>query len=123
LRDSLDTPCQVVSLSGPSKSGKTVLVEKVVGRDLLISLSGASIRHPDEVWQKVLDWMDVPNSTSTGRFIGGTVGAEVTAKGAPSAGYLFAKKDKERPFSSTRMVPSGFCGIYAMRQCGTAGRA
>jgi streptogramin lyase len=82
LRDALDTPGQVVSLSGPSKSGKTVLVEKVVGRDLLISLSGASIRHPDEVWQKALDWMDVPNSTSTGRSIGGTVGAEVTAKGS-----------------------------------------
>jgi hypothetical protein len=92
LRDALDTPGQVVSLSGPSKSGKTVLVEKVVGRDLLISLSGASIRHPDEIWQKALDWMDVPTSTSSGRSIGGTVGAEISAKG--SAGVpLLAKAE------------------------------
>ena len=88
LRDALDTPGQVVSLSGPSKSGKTVLVEKVVGRDLLISLSGASIRHPDEVWQKTLDWMDVPNSTSSGRSIGGTVGAEISAKGSAGVPLL-----------------------------------
>ncbi len=31
LRDAIDTPGQIVSLIGPSKSGKTVLVEKVVG--------------------------------------------------------------------------------------------
>ena len=35
LKDSLNTPGQIISLSGPSKSGKTVLVERVVGRDLL----------------------------------------------------------------------------------------
>ncbi|MFY9588364.1 MAG: ATP-binding protein, partial [Actinomycetota bacterium] len=33
LRDAIDTPGQVVSLVGPSKSGKTVLVEQVIGRD------------------------------------------------------------------------------------------
>jgi hypothetical protein len=47
LRDALDTPGQIISLSGPSKSGKTVLVERVVGRDSLIAISGVSIRHPD----------------------------------------------------------------------------
>jgi hypothetical protein len=49
LRDSLNTPGQVVSLSGPSKSGKTVLVERVVGRDSLIPISGASLRRPEDV--------------------------------------------------------------------------
>jgi ABC-type uncharacterized transport system YnjBCD ATPase subunit len=49
LRDSLDTPGQIVSISGPSKSGKTVLVEKVVGKDSLIPITGASIRKPEDV--------------------------------------------------------------------------
>jgi hypothetical protein len=80
LRDSLDTPGQIVSLSGPSKSGKTVLVERVVGRDLLIPISGASLRQPDEVWTRVLDWMDFPSTTSGGRTLGGSVGAEISAK-------------------------------------------
>lgn len=90
LRDALDTPGQVVSLSGPSKSGKTVLVEKVVGRDFLITITGASVRSPDEVWTLVLDWMDVPSTTSTNDKIGGKVGA--TAGGGGSVGIpLLAK--------------------------------
>ncbi|HET7212840.1 MAG TPA: hypothetical protein VFL79_04590 [Terriglobia bacterium] len=80
LRDALDTPGQVVSLSGPSKSGKTVLVERVVGRDLLIPVSGASIRQPGEVWEHVLDWMDVPSTTSGTRSLGSTISAGVIGK-------------------------------------------
>jgi hypothetical protein len=80
LKDALSTPGQIVSLSGPSKSGKTVLVERVVGRDLLISVSGASIRDPEEIWQRALDWMDFPSSTSTSRSLGGSVGVELGVK-------------------------------------------
>jgi hypothetical protein len=60
LRDGLDTPGQIVSLAGPSKSGKTVLVEKVVGRDNLITIQGTSLQHIDQVWDRVLDWMELP---------------------------------------------------------------
>jgi len=81
LHDSLSTPGQVISLSGPSKSGKTVLVERVVGRDLLIPISGASLQGPDDVWERVLDWMDVPDSVSGSRKMGGTMGGEAGAKG------------------------------------------
>jgi hypothetical protein len=80
LRDSLSTVGQIVSLSGPSKSGKTVLVERVVGRDLLIPITGASLRRPEDVWERVLDWINVPSTTSGSRTVGGTVGVEVGAK-------------------------------------------
>jgi len=82
LRDALSTPGQVISLSGPSKSGKTVLVERVVGRDLLIPISGASIHNPDNVWDRVLDWMNVPNSTSGANKYGGSFGGEAGVKGS-----------------------------------------
>lgn len=94
LRDSLDTPGQIVSLSGPSKSGKTVLVERVVGRDTLIPISGVSIRSSEDVWTKVLDWMDVPDSTSRSRSIGASVGGEVKAKGGVEL-KLIAKAEAE----------------------------
>lgn len=80
LRDALDTPGQLVSLSGPSKSGKTVLVEKVVGRDDLIQLSGAGIRGADDVWTRVLDWMNVPHSSSVAHSVEGAIGSELTGK-------------------------------------------
>jgi len=60
LRDGLDTPGQIVSLAGPSKSGKTVLVEKVVGRDNLIPIQGTGIQSLDQVWERAFDWMDLP---------------------------------------------------------------
>ncbi len=65
LRDALETKGQVVSIVGPSKSGKTVLVERVVGRDLLIPTTGTGIQGPDELWDRVLDWIEVPHSRST----------------------------------------------------------
>jgi hypothetical protein len=81
LQDALDTPGQVISLSGPSKSGKTVLVERVVGRDSLISISGAGIKDPDDVWNRVLDWMDVPHVTTTSGSVEVSGSAEVSGKG------------------------------------------
>jgi hypothetical protein len=81
LRDALDTPGQVVSISGPSKSGKTVLVEHVVGRDSLITVTGAGIEEPDDLWNRVLDWMDVPHSRTAGSATSGKVGAELGAEG------------------------------------------
>lgn len=60
LRFALRTKGQIVSLSGPSKSGKTVLVEKVVGKDALVPVVGAGVREPEQIWTRVLDWMDLP---------------------------------------------------------------
>lgn len=77
VRNAIDTPGQIVSLVGPSKSGKTVLVEHVVGRDQLITLTGAGVRSPDDVWERVLDWMSVPESVSTS--VSG--GMEVSSEG------------------------------------------
>lgn len=82
LRDALSTPGQLISLSGPSKSGKTVLVERVVGTEFLITITGASINQPSDVWDHVLNWIEAPSSTSGTRTIGGTLGSEVTGKGA-----------------------------------------
>ncbi len=64
LRQGLGTRGMIVSVSGPSKAGKTVLVERVVGDESLIPLTGARIRHPDDVWAHALDWMGAPAEES-----------------------------------------------------------
>ena len=81
LRDALDTKGQVVSLSGPSKSGKTVLVERVVGLENLITVTGAGIDLPSDVWERVLDWMATPSETSRDRSFEGTATIGAEAKG------------------------------------------
>jgi hypothetical protein len=88
LRDSLDTTGQVVSISGPSKSGKTVLVEKVVGKENLITVTGASIREAPDLWDQVLDWMDFPSTTSSSRTIGGSVSVGAAAKGGLAVPFV-----------------------------------
>jgi hypothetical protein len=90
LRDAVDTPGQIVSLIGPSKSGKTVLVEKVVGIQELITVTGAGITAPEDIWSRVLDWMKVPTSTESSSGTSTAVSLEGKAKGA--AGIPFVGK-------------------------------
>lgn len=54
----------VITLSGPSKSGKTVFVETVVGKDNLIQVTGASISSADALWKRVFDKVGTPISTA-----------------------------------------------------------
>src|ERR1019366_2692518 len=64
LQEAFTVPKMIISLSGPSKSGKTVLVRKVIEEDNLIPISGASCRSADELWLEVLGWMESPTSVS-----------------------------------------------------------
>lgn len=60
------------SISGPSKAGKTVLVQRVIGKDHLITVSGASVRVADQLWDRVLDWVGEPHSMTAGTAEGGS---------------------------------------------------
>jgi hypothetical protein len=73
----------VVSVSGPSKSGKTVLVSKVVTPDHLIHIYGASIKKPEDLWTHVLAWMGGPVEVSE------TSGSKASADLAITGGGKF----------------------------------
>lgn len=60
LRRAFQIPKMIVSISGPSKSGKTVLVTRVVSKDNLIHLYGASIKSADDLWRNAIAWMGGP---------------------------------------------------------------
>lgn len=94
LREALDTPGEIVSISGPSKSGKTVLIEQVAGRDNLITVTGAGITDSNQIWERALDWMGTPaQTTTTGSItVTGTVGGTVKGKaGIPLIGSVGAE--------------------------------
>jgi hypothetical protein len=79
LRQDLSAgPC-VVSLSGPSKSGKTVFIEKTLGRDNLIKVNGAGIKSAEALWLKVLAVIGAPIKTveTKAASSAATVGAKV----------------------------------------------
>lgn len=53
LLDSLETRGFLTSISGPSKSGKTVLCESVIGRDNLLLITGGGINLETEFWDRL----------------------------------------------------------------------
>lgn len=93
LRNAIATPGMIASLSGPSKSGKTVLMRKVIDQDALITISGAAISEPAQLWDRVLNWMEAPSATT--RTTSHTYGGEAVGKAQGSAGALIAKAQVE----------------------------
>lgn len=94
LLDTLDMGTMLVSISGPSKSGKTVFVEQCLGKENLIQVTGAGVSKPEQLWLKVFDIIGTPipegsstTATSSGKVAGsGAVeGGIVVAKGKASA--------------------------------------
>ncbi len=63
----METPNTVISVSGPSKSGKTVLAEKIIGAENLVSVSGAELVKATDLWDRVLDILDQPTSSTVTR--------------------------------------------------------
>jgi len=82
LREHYRTPNLVVSISGPSKSGKTVLIKKVIPEDCLIPIAGAGIASAENLWQRALHWMGAPAETTASSSSGNvlSIGTEVGGK-------------------------------------------
>lgn len=59
LNDYLDSGYKLISVTGPTKSGKTVLVNKVIPTDKCILISGGAITQDNDFWSIILDELDV----------------------------------------------------------------
>lgn len=80
----------IVTLSGPSKSGKTVFVEKNIGMDRLVPVSGAGVTSPDDLWGRVFAVVGTPMPAKTtvtqgnqgggGAKVGGGIPGVITAE-------------------------------------------
>jgi hypothetical protein len=102
LQDLSAGPC-VVSLSGPSKSGKTVFIEKILGRDNLIKVNGAGVKSPEALWLKVFSVIGTPTKivettekNNTSSFAGKVEGSvPLLAKGEMSTIGTWGSKKAE----------------------------
>lgn len=50
LKQALSTPGYLTSIIGPSKTGKTVLCDKVIGLNNMVSLIGSDFKHAKDFW-------------------------------------------------------------------------
>jgi len=53
LKLALNTPGYLTSIVGPSKTGKTVLCEKVIGLEKIVSLTGSDFKNQHDFWRVV----------------------------------------------------------------------
>lgn len=88
LRLAFEGEGMIVSVTGPSKSGKTVLVERVVGKDNLIPVTGAGLNSAEHLWQRILNWMGEPASRSQSDTHEATVEASAKASGGVSLPFV-----------------------------------
>jgi hypothetical protein len=89
LANALDTGGLLVSISGPSKSGKTVFVEKCLGKENLLQITGAGITSAAELWLRVFDLIGTPISVTATE--GESEDRTVSGTGGISGNAVFVK--------------------------------
>lgn len=89
LYDALDDGSMLVSISGPSKSGKTVFVEHILGKANLIQVTGAGIRTPSDLWIRVFDIIGTPVTRTN--MVGGSSATTIGIKGGLEGNLYLAK--------------------------------
>ncbi|WP_236588277.1 ATP-binding protein [Tumebacillus amylolyticus] len=89
LEEALETPGFLTSIVGPSKSGKSVLCDKVIGPDRIVSLSGGDLKAKEDFWVTIGKKLGLPFEMETTT----TQGHEIqgSAKGGGELNF-FVKK-------------------------------
>ena len=93
LAAGFDMPKMVISISGPSKTGKTALVDTLLTSDRIIPVTGQSLRSSNELWQSVMRWIGGPEEIEKIKERVLKVG--VAGKVSAEAGVVFAKGKTE----------------------------
>lgn len=79
IAKALATPNQIVSLAGPTKTGKTVLCKKMLGKREYIWVDGGQVGSAQSLWDKIAADLNVPAERST------EIGTEHTVEGGIEA--------------------------------------
>jgi hypothetical protein len=83
----------VISVSGPSKTGKTALVNTLITADRIIPVTGQSLRSSNDLWQSVMRWIGGPEEIEKIREQ--VLKAGAAGKASAEAGVILAKGKAE----------------------------
>lgn len=59
LVDYINTGYKLISITGPTKSGKTVLCTKLIPQENCVFLSGGAITNENDFWESILNELDI----------------------------------------------------------------
>ncbi len=87
LQRALRSPGRLISITGASKTGKTVLCHRVIPKDSIIDLSGAQIQSQADFWNQIAERIHLPNEVQLTSLHQDTVAK--TVKGDASLKFPF----------------------------------
>jgi hypothetical protein len=64
LGRAIATPNQIVSLSGPTKTGKTVLCRRILGKRQFVWVDGGQIKDESDFWERVRFELNLPSEST-----------------------------------------------------------
>ena len=85
--------CKLVTVTGHTKSGKTVLVQKVLPREEAVWVDGGAVGEQDDFWNVILEQLDLFQTTETESAKEDTTG--LAASVGASTNILVAKGEAE----------------------------
>jgi len=123
----LENLCKLVVVTGHTKSGKTVLVQKILPRESAAWIDGGGITTEDDFWSTLLDQLDLFQTTTETRAdtVSGSVNSEANASGGivvAKAGVKLGAKfegTKSEAQAQTRIVSSRSAALVGLRNLRT----
>lgn len=120
--------CKLVVVTGHTKSGKTVLVQKVLPPEESVWIDGGSASSEDEFWSIVVDQLKLFQTTESEQ--GRKVSTEIAGKVGAEGGVILAKAkasasaklgaDKTSSASQSRTVSSKVTALEGLKKSGVS---
>ncbi len=82
-----------MTVTGHTKSGKTVLVRKILPKEKTIWIDGGGIRQEDDFWNSIIDQLRLFQTVASTESLGKT--AEFSTSAKAGADFLIAKGEAE----------------------------
>ncbi len=102
IRDYIDTGHKLLSLTGPTKSGKTVLCQRTIPDDEAIWVAGGSIDSEDDLWEEIIQNLDLYENITKNQDQSESSSAESTLKSGLNVGIAKTEGDlKEGELTSS----------------------
>lgn len=123
LAEVKDNLCKLVTVTGQTKSGKTVLARKVLPPEECIWIDGGVVSQEDDFWQVIIEQLQLfqsiekEDSKETASKIGGKGTAEANFFVAKGSGEISAELEKTRgtAITASRTISSRVVALNGLR--------
>lgn len=93
LSEVKDNLCKLVTITGHTKSGKTVLTRKILPPDEAVWVDGGAVAAEDDLWTSVLEQLDAHSEQTSGHE--DSSASTISGKATAGANFIIAKGEGE----------------------------